>query len=203
MSLDIFYYVDMNFGAGLLDSATRRYLYIDIPKNASSSMKELLSDDWGEVNHMLDESVLLNSDEIIVILRNPLERWISAINQYFQANLRTPNIDMSSCILRRIIFETIQFDIHTVPQSTFLFGMQRYISKCVFFMCDDNLTKNINNYLCGKQSNNKLNIPHLHKTPSNTAFGEYVLNNKEYLEKVKNYYHRDYALIDSVNFYTS
>ena len=199
IDLNSFYYDRITIGSCLVSPENHDYVYIDIPKNASSSIKHAFADTWEWKNFIADESILSKSTEIIVILRDPLTRWISGITQYFESNLKI-DLDLSNDALVKIVFNTVQFEIHTTSQTNFLFNMNKYVPKCVFFMCDTNLTSNLNDYFRNRIDRN-VSIQHLHRPPPNNEFIEFVKNNKQHQQQIKDYFQRDYDFINSVQFY--
>jgi hypothetical protein len=93
-------------------------------------------EDWTQYNYHQSQEILTNSKQIIVILRNPVTRWVSGIIQYLYGELSYETISNE---VSDIIFSKIEFDDHTAPQTDFLVGIDDYLSKCIFFYCDEKL----------------------------------------------------------------
>jgi len=71
----------LGYGSGHL-SPRRNQFYVNIPKNASSYISVWL------VNNNWESTTYKNSDnvgEAIIILRDPVNRWISGISQYLSS----------------------------------------------------------------------------------------------------------------------
>ena len=97
--------------------------YINIPKNASTWVKsQLLTLDCYEYNYF--KNLELAKMPKLVILRDPIERWISGISWYmtmYHGKLFDKcKDDFSQSILMEIITNKINFDEHTTPQMQFL-----------------------------------------------------------------------------------
>ena len=60
-------------------SPNLNHAWVNIPKNCSSFIQKVLDDNgWIMVKHDLVDSILSSSSiEKIVVLRDPLQRWIS------------------------------------------------------------------------------------------------------------------------------
>ena len=85
-------------------------MYVYIPKNASSWTKPNLRDwGWQFYNYHTDQ---LNKTAIVV-LRDPVERWLSGIAEYFALYQNTTNDLVDNKSLQQIIFDRITFDDHT------------------------------------------------------------------------------------------
>lgn len=84
--------------------------FVYIPKNASSFIKKLLPD-WEQTNYFVSPAV-----KYFVILRDPIERWISATTEwYFRLDT---NIAVDQII--NIASNNIFLDEHTIPQICFI-----------------------------------------------------------------------------------
>jgi len=220
------------------------YIYINIPKNASSWMKNnfggwfynfrtkqfnqtVLPDADPEIESILQN---LKPPVYIIILRDPIDRWLSGSAQvFFECPPNDPEFFMNYS--DNLIFNTIVFDEHTAPQTMFLKNVD--LSQAVWFDCTDNLTDqlvawsqdkfNIDPKPASAYEENvykisKLNIPQrLDNIPlrfnwidnlSNwtmmqciDALKHRLFSNPEHLKKLKEFYKDDYALRESVKFY--
>lgn len=78
------------YGSGLL-SPDNHYFYINISKNASSYMVDVLSrQGWTVARHGHDTC---NWDQVacaLVVLRDPVDRWISGVAQYLVTKILNP-----------------------------------------------------------------------------------------------------------------
>lgn len=125
----------MYLGEGLF-SPDKKYFYINIPKNASSSIKNELTKLGWDFGHIRE----FPKAQPIVVLRDPVERWISGIAEYLLMyhadiidNLTRHDGYNALPILGQelglsLIFDTITFDDHTDRQTVFL-------NDCTFFNC--------------------------------------------------------------------
>jgi hypothetical protein len=177
-------------------------MYIYIPKNASSWTKPNLKDwGWEFYNYHTDN---LNK-HALVILRDPVERWISGIAEYltlYHTDIQSPLYETE-----RLIFDRICFDDHTEKQIKFLNGIDT--SSCTFMMCDSSYRANFSKFISERLGDNKYHkyaYQHVSDDCPNrrrfkSIFKKLIDENPKYLEAVKNYYQEDYGLINSIEFY--
>lgn len=124
---------------------------LPIPKNASSSMRNLIwmttyhtKQNWSDPAHMIDlVEHWRHVDDIIIILRDPYERFLSALNMF----LSTRQWE-GGCI--KIDDDTITIlNEHFYPQSWYLEDVltapDHIVDKCRFFYMSntDDVTKDI------------------------------------------------------------
>jgi hypothetical protein len=104
--------------------ASQRYIY-PIFKNGSSSLNEYAQAQ--KLKILFNEQIKKISD-IDIILRNPLERFISGINTYVSNTKRdNPQLDVDTIIY---FAETYLFlDRHYAPQFSWLINLTRYAEK--------------------------------------------------------------------------
>jgi hypothetical protein len=108
------------YGGGRID-ATGQHFYINIPKNASNYLDRLFAHSgWGVANlSTIDEKRI----RCIMVLRDPVERWLSAFVQYAMSTMGEhvgqQFVDNYSPVVERLIFDQIVFDDHTMPQYYF------------------------------------------------------------------------------------
>lgn len=207
------------------------YIYINIPKNASSWMKNNFGGWFYNFRtNKFDQSVSSDVEAIsknpnppvyVIILRDPIERWLSGAAQaFYECPPNDPRFFMNYS--DDLIFNTIVFDEHTAPQTIFLKDVD--LSQVVWFDCTDNLTDQIvewsqdkfvidhkpaSDYKENAYKISKLNIPQrLDTNPSNwtmmqciDALKHRLFSNVEHVEKLKEFYKDDYTLRGSVEFY--
>ena len=189
--------------------------YIPIPKCGSTWMNNVLRQtlNWQRGNIYTDPGLGepgglgLNFNRNLIVLRDPIERWLSGIAEYiyryhdrdFTNNLSKDTLDL--------IFDRIAFDDHTEKQVYFCHGVHRYRS--LFFHCDSTLIELFSHFL----TSNGVDIDTSRIPPANQTslidekviiketFRDIVENNKKYKDKLINYLKADFDLIDSVNFY--
>lgn len=136
-------------GESLL-STDQRYCYVTVPKNASSSMK-LFFKDW----HLTNFKFLNNDVTYLVVLRDPTERWISAVCEFIVGRYGIPgnqninskelNLLLQNDFVKNWIFYTMYLDAHSLPQCYYLQGLD--LTKTIFFYQDDNLVEKVSNFL--------------------------------------------------------
>ena len=176
-------------------------MYINIPKNASSWTKPNLLDwGWQFYNYHTDDI----NKTAIVVLRDPVERWVSGIAEYL--TLYHPNFILHDFEAMDLIFDRICFDDHTERQVNFIHGLDT--EQCIFLKCDDDYSKNFSNLLAEHNMPNryfKYDPQHVSEhSPERKKFKiifQREIENSKYLESVKNYFQPDYDLINSVQFY--
>lgn len=171
-------------------------MYINIPKNASTWTKLILTDyAWEFYNYHTDQL----TKHAIVILRDPIDRWLSGIAEYMY--LYHPNSDPA--LWQELIFERIAFDDHTESQVLFLQNID--VKNCTFFMCDINLKKNLLNFLnkhnSTVQTDQHVTADSAERLRFKNFFKQALELNSKYKQQVKQYFEKDYTLINSVEFY--
>ena len=108
------------------------WFWVNIPKNASSFTQTLFAHelDWEPYNYFdMDTS----DKTSIVVLRDPIERWISGIAEYI--NLYHKNFDFNQVNNQMLawIFDRVAFDDHTDAQIYFIQGID--FQKTIWFKC--------------------------------------------------------------------
>lgn len=177
--------------------------YLAIPKNASTYITNLLSyNSW-------EHAVIKDTDihRAFVVLRDPIDRWVSGFAQYVASYILGPQYDSNQFINDlnelsiRLIFDNIVFDDHTTEQVKFV--KQLPAVKTTFFVIDQNLKSNIERYLNTELLSSEL-------IDSNRAEDNFhikniakkirsVVDGNSYLrQKIKRKYSEDYQLIESV-----
>jgi hypothetical protein len=146
------------YGSGLT-SPDRTKFIVNIPKNASSFFEQWAKENKWTVAHADHVSQTLK--EIIVILRDPVERWISGFAQYVSGNIlhakRFYNTDtgpgpdfqyMSGVefvknynpLTERLVFDNLElFDDHVWSQQIFFKDLLPNLPRTYFY-----INKNIN-----------------------------------------------------------
>jgi len=156
------------YGSGTVSPDRSRFI-VNIPKNASSYML-----DWARRHDWTTTVADSHSDtvtEMIVILRDPLDRWISGIVQYLNTyilSVQGPNgpvfpdephspynwpmdavqwIDAYNQTTERLIFDVVnRFDDHVWPQHEFFENLLPAVER-KYFMLDHNFDAAIADYL--------------------------------------------------------
>lgn len=138
------------------------YVYVNIPKNASCWMKENFGGyRYDYINRAFVDPVnsaitlkkgLLNEPLYIIILRDPIDRWLSGVAQFFHG-IGPSDINHFTIKGMQWLFEKIEFDDHTRSQAHF-------IDHCIpkdritWFYCDHQLVSDLRSWI-----QNKFDIP--------------------------------------------
>jgi hypothetical protein len=169
--------------------------YIHIPKNASSFVKGVLIGCGGFWHH---SEKLVNSDENLVMLRDPIDRWCSGITQYLYNNKLDLSIDE--------IFKYITFDDHTESQKYFLQEVD--LKKTTFMLVNDNLRNNLNDWVYDRGYRTNVDIAIEYNASSEDVrqttkeyYVKLLEQNTDLVLKLKKHFEADYALINRVKFY--
>jgi hypothetical protein len=178
-------------------------MYVYIPKNASSWTKPNLKDlSWEFYNYHKDQL----DKHALVVLRDPVERWLSGIAEYL--TLYHPTLTIDSTETLDIIFDRVCFDDHTEQQIKFIHGLDT--DRCTFFRCDSYYREDFSTFLDDHGIPNryhKYEFQHVSESsPDRRRFQEIFraqLEKSKYLTQIKNYYEEDYRLMDSVEYYGS
>ena len=165
--------------------------FVHIPKNASSFIKGcLLSTDKFTHN-----SILVDADQYLIALRDPIERWISGIAQFMV-------IESNKHLTLQELVNTVTFDDHTELQTYFLQNVN--LNKCTFLRVDNNLRKNINHWFIKNGFNIDItHIPNINQGNETikNRFAAMVDGNSQIKLKLAKHYEQDYELINRVKFY--
>lgn len=169
--------------------------YLHIPKNASSFVKGcLISNDW-----QLSDT-FVKADRYLVVLRNPIERWLSGMAE-FQVNSKQFDLDIEI----ETAFNHFTFDDHTEQQAYFLKDVD--LNNTTFLKCNNDLRKNLNKFLLENEFNAKVShIPNINARDSVKQklidrLQDYMVAHPGFKDCVKDYFAVDYKLYKSVKFY--
>lgn len=192
------------FGHCLVND-TSDYVYVNIPKNATNWTKFHMQNIGFVHGNFKEWPNLVDNKKFIVFLRDPIDRWVSGIAEYFvkyQQHIRTFDNNLLD-----IIFDRVALDDHTEKQVYFLNGLED--REIIFFRCDNTLSrvfpaflKDINidyDFVGGRKiyATNEQSPQHFYKT----AFTEILNQNTRYVDMLKRHYADDYNFINSIKFY--
>ena len=99
-----------------------KYAWVNIPKNASSFTQKVLDDNnWVDVpEDLIDSMIESSSVKKLIILRDPLERWISGLTQFaFDQHINIIDF-LDNKSFYKIILSNPVFDDHTEFQHRFI-----------------------------------------------------------------------------------
>jgi hypothetical protein len=208
------------YGSGLISSDHTRFI-VNIPKNASSYLLNWSqANQWTAVNANHFAQTL---QEIIVVLRDPTERWISGVAQYLSGNIlhakRFYSIDTGpgkdfqyvsasefiknyNYLTERLLFDNLElFDDHVWPQQTFFKELLPDIPRRYFYINAD-FDNQLQNYLGWKSA-----TPELDRNDSNNDSDKKLIKQflrdrliqvSELQKTVLDAYVEDYKLIEQI-----
>ena len=206
------------YGSGTLSPNHDRFL-VNIPKNASSYML-----DWANRHGWTSAVVAQNNNikEMIVCVRDPVQRWVSGVGQYLTSYVLNvtgvysweigpgPDDQQISAddfiadynqVVERLLFDNLsRLDDHVWPQIEFFENLLPAVPR-KFFYIDQDFDQRIGEYLgftpIGNLDRNRADSnPDTHKIQT---FIRHRLNTRPELEqRVIKAYARDYELIKQV-----
>lgn len=116
-------------GGGML-SPNGKIFYLNIPKNASTYLTNLLKlNNWIHCNIF---ETATRVEQTIVFLRDPVDRWVSGISTYIALKIlgfgygSDHFVEDYNQLSQRIIFNQITFDDHTESQCFYLQQIKNY-----------------------------------------------------------------------------
>jgi hypothetical protein len=194
-------------GGGML-SPNQEIFYLNIPKNASTYLTNVLKE-----NQWLHWNILENSASIkitIAFIRDPLDRWISGFATYAALHLfgygygSDHFVEDYNDLTKRIIFDQVIFDDHTNHQVKYVKQILDY--NPVFIRYNENLIPQINSFL-GQDLNTSSTVD-ANKSESNydteqvsKFIKKQITNNPDLKARVVQAYKEDYEFINSIEFY--
>jgi hypothetical protein len=184
----------------------RDFIYVNIPKNASSWTKQQLEAlDFTQQNYYVNN---LSDHPAVVVLRDPVDRWISGIAEYFTRYYhRNSPADLNSFTID-IIFNHITFDPHTEKQLYFIQDLDP--SKIVYFWFDDDYRRQFGKFLTEQGIRNTATDSEpawwsghnpVKQAEWKEFFQQQLKNNSKYQDQIHRHFNQDYELIESANFY--
>jgi|688.fasta_scaffold574623_1 hypothetical protein len=186
-------------------------IYVPIPKNASTNIRAAIKNSDFQSIVFLDKMQQLKPQSTVVVLRDPIDRWISGITTYLNLYVIKKNNVLN--FLKEIkkdknfldlLFEKITFDDHTEKQIYFLQPFDK--SQCTFFYIDDKIEFRLTQFYLGeglKISFDKNHMNHRKNDPVHEFFTTFLFDayNHNYMEKLKEHFREDYNLISQTKFY--
>ena len=180
-------------------------MYINIPKNATSWTKPNLKDwGWEFYNYHTDN---LYHKHALVVLRDPVDRWLSGIAEYmFLYHNHLDPLQFSDAFFD-LVFDRVAFDDHTEQQVLFLDGIN--LDNCTFFLCDSNYRQWFSQFLSSHGMTNryfKYNYQHvtensIERFKFKQIFKKALEEKPKYLKQVTQYFSKDHNLINLIKFY--
>ena len=173
---------------------THHLTYVHIPKNASSFVKGCLIGCYGMWRH---SETLVSADEYLIVLREPIERWISGIAEYCYNSGTMMTVEQA--------LEQITFDDHTEHQVYFIKDVN--LIRSTFLRVDNNLRNNLDRWLGQFNYRTNIQIALEYNTSEGSKrefinrFTEEINSNSAYRARLEEYFADDYKLYNSVTFY--
>jgi len=206
-------------------------IYVQIPKNASCWVKYYVSQLKSQTHNYYDQGFDVAKDVVAVILRDPVERWISGM-----AQVLTPYHPKHPMHISKIDWDQITQSIfhnnHTQPQHEFIANLPH--DRIVWFYCDSALQGKFMHFLkqynfnptvlsAEQDTENMFNVTK--RTPARIVkcgevggmkdrdwtvppqqdtvevIRQVLDRHPEYVDRLKNLYREDYELINSVTYY--
>jgi hypothetical protein len=191
---------------------------ISIPKNASSYLVDLLTKNGWSSATVGDQCDWHLVQEIIVCLRDPVQRWLSGISQYVSGHvLNVSNaytsedgpglhdqfmsadefIENYNSVAERLLFDQLsELDDHVWPQTRFLHVLPAIPR--THFVIDTNFTDRVSQYLKFKPQDD-LDYNRGDSNPDVAKLQQFFqlrLNSRpELIQRVKSRYQQDYEYI--------
>ena len=200
-----------------MSSPDKKYFYLNIPKNSSSSIKSVL-EQLGWKYSSLGECP---KAQIIVVLRDPIQRWISGAAEYLMMyhqnvidNIADPgNYDFLPLLGDKLglslLFGQMTFDDHTERQAVFLEGVP--FDRCTWLLSDQDFSKTFSHFLNSIGYQNTFNQEEKKNSTENNDHNKkrnlkqllkMAIDRDEYKKYNLTQWHWcDYHLINSIKFY--
>jgi hypothetical protein len=146
----------------------------------------------------------------LIVLRDPVERWLSGICEYFTLYHRNADTAQINQLMIDLIVDQVTFDDHTEKQVYFVEGLDP--KRCTFFNCDHDYRLYFGQFLKNQGIDNKYHKYNYQHTTENREDGDMarsnykkifqpLLENSKYFNRIRDHYKKDYDLINSIQFY--
>ena len=186
----------------------RDIFYLNIPKNASTYLSNIFRENgWLHWNILDDSSTIKKT---LVVLRDPVDRWISGFATYAALHLFGPGygsdhfVEDFTALSEKIIFDQIIFDDHTDYQVKYV---QQIVNHSpIYFRYNKNIISQINSFL-GYDLNTNVDVDNNanesnYDTAQVSRFVKNLIETKPDLRaRLVLAYHKDYEFINSIEFY--
>jgi hypothetical protein len=194
-------------GGGML-SPNKDIFYLNIPKNASTYLTNILKENtWTHWN------ILENNQSVktaIAFVRDPIDRWVSGFATYAALHLLGPGygsdhfVQDYNDLTQKIIFDQVIFDDHTDLQINYIQQVLDY--NPIFFRCNTNIIEQINSFLGSDLNTNVPVEANLSESNYDTNqiskfIQKKIYENLDLKARVIQCYKKDYDFINLIEFY--
>ena len=189
------------YGGGRIDPGSQHF-YVNIPKNASNFLDRLFAHNgWNVAN--LDD-IKEKKIRCVVVLRDPVERWISAVTQYASSVMGEYQgqkfVEQYTPVVERLLFDQIIFDDHTMPQYYF-FDQVKYQYNVEYFWHDSTVVQRMaDRYSLVLDQDFEGN--HTRSNPDKQIVSDFlherINQNQQLLTAIQTKYQEDYRLINRI-----
>jgi len=210
-------------GSGNVNQDHTKFM-VNIPKNASSYYSSWLNaNGWSaaNINNLNAERI----NELIIILRDPLDRWVSGFAQYalswilnassffnikfgpgpnFQRKTGEDFVNNYTWLTERLIFDNLEsFDDHVYPQYKFVEELLPNTPRVYFYIGDSNVDNKVSDHLKlsfvseGQLDRNDSNLNQDSKIIKNFLYSR-INEQPELKQRILDAYSMDYNLIAQV-----
>lgn len=180
---EFFYHIDKPWRTDINKCIVfNKNVILSIPKNASTSLRTI------SLHHRIN-NLNFEIENCIVILRNPLKRWVSSLYQFIYESRE----EDFKYILNNL--KLIELGRYFIPQHVYVDNAKKYAKNFHFYLLEDQgLDKFNQDFSVFNQ------VPNLHSTDEDDFKTKY----KKYIDKyfddelfslIKEYYNKDYELI--------
>jgi hypothetical protein len=190
-----------------------RLAYVPIEKNVTRIIQSMITSIGFKESECLESTN--TPATYLIVLRDPIQRWVSGLVEYllrvYLDRINTQNNMTRQNITTEKAFDQIVFDVHTCPQHRFLEGLagpKQYI----WFDQDQKpeLITSLAKYFNEQGFSNDWapdKFLHADELASQqkrelTQLYQDILKQPNMLQRIKNFYSKDYQLIDSIKFYS-
>jgi len=212
------------YGSGFL-SPNNQYFYVNISKNASSYMANILPrQGWTAARHGYDNCDYSAVEKVLVILRDPIDRWVSGVSQYLITKILNyigPNtyIDTNninniehepisasafiisySSLIERFIFDNLDLlDDHVWRQNDFFINILPDVPRH-YVLLNKNFEQQLSGFGIKNFTDADWNSSDVNpdKRILKKFFRDRINSNQFLLDKIRNTYNKDYQIINNV-----